>query len=93
MLTEITVFEAMRVAYYSMSPLFFVLGLILLFTGIEGYTRLEDVLAKELGGIKRRVIPKLEKNNYALHQVLLKGKIGIGVLCIAFSLLLFFFLR
>ncbi|MFC1674806.1 hypothetical protein ACFL1K_02835 [Candidatus Omnitrophota bacterium] len=87
-----TVFDMMRVAYHSMSPALFILGLVLLVVGLERYNRLEQVLAKE-GGIRRRVIPKLETNTYVFHQRLLEGKMLIGLLCIVCSGVFFFFLK
>ncbi|MFC1805151.1 hypothetical protein ACFLZ3_04945 [Candidatus Omnitrophota bacterium] len=93
MMQEVTIFDTMRLVYRWMSPVLFILGLALLFLGLDKYNSIEEKLGKEIGGIKKRVIPKLETNTYVFHQRLLEGKMLIGLLCIVCSAIFFFFLK
>ena len=43
--------------------------------------------------LRKRIIPKLEKNVYAFHEWCLKKNILIGIICIIYSVIVFLVLR
>jgi len=71
------------------SPIIFVIGLFLLITEHK-YRKLEEILGREIGGIRKRVFPKLEVTIYTFQERLLSGRLLLGCFFIIFSLLFFF---
>jgi hypothetical protein len=68
------------------------------FTGIlllvyRNYDSLETKLAKEIGGIRFKIFPKLETNIYTYHERILKRRKLLGLICIAYALIAVFILR
>lgn len=68
------------------------------FTGIlllvyRNYDSLETKLAKEIGGIRFKIFPKLESNIYTYHERILKRRKLLGLICIAYALIAIFILR
>jgi hypothetical protein len=73
---------------------FFILigGSFFLLLRAEDYDKLETRLSKEMGGIKKVSVPRLEKNVYVFHTWLLRHKIIFGVVCLlcGLGILIFF---
>ena len=69
----------------------FITGVLLL--GYRKYDTLEAKLAKEVGGIKYKIFPKLESNICTYHDRIMKKRKLLGLICIAYSLLSVFVLR
>lgn len=90
---EISFLDALSVVLFWLSPLIFIFGLALLITSLAKYNKLENILGREIGGIRKRVFPKLESNIYTLQQKLLEGKIIIALVCILCALIFFFLLK
>jgi hypothetical protein len=75
-----------------MSPLVFVIGILLVSLKKDQYVNLENALSREFGSIRKRAMPILETDIYALHNWLLKNKKVLGLICVVYSLLDFLFL-
>ncbi len=86
---QITVFDVMKTVLLWLSPLVFLEGILLLILKVDKHTKLEHHLSKEVGGIKKRLIPKLETNIYSLQNWLVKRTIVLGLFFIIYSLMLF----
>lgn len=69
----------------------FITGILLL--GYRKYDTLETKLAKEVGGIKFKIFPKLESNIYTYHEKIVKRRKLLGLICIVYSLIATFVLR
>ena len=87
------IFYWIRTIFLVMSPIMLIMGMIILLAAADKYNKLEEALGKEIGGIRKKVIPKLENNVYTLHSWMLKKKIAIGLICIICSLAFFMVLR
>jgi len=85
---NVTVFDVMRVILFWVSPVVFLVGLFLVVTA-QRYSKFESVINKEIGGIRKRIVPKLETNIFHFHEWLLKRAVIIGFLCMALSVLFF----
>ena len=85
---QLTIFEVMRTILLWLSPLVFLEGILLLIVKIDKHAKLEHTLGKEIG-IKKRLIPRLENNNYTFQNWLFKRNIIIGLFFIIYSLMLF----
>jgi hypothetical protein len=83
----LTVFEIVQIILYALSPVLFLIGIVMVLFG--NYKILEDNLNKEIGGIKKRIFPKLEDNIFSFHAWLLEKRIAIGLICVIFSMALF----
>ena len=83
------IFYLIRTILLVMSPIMLFMGIIILLSAADKYNKLEEALGKEVGGIRKRVLPKLENNVYTLHSWMLKRKIVIGLICIICSLAFF----
>ena len=81
--------EVGRIFLLWMSPIIFVLSIVLLLAA-EQYSKLEKILGKEAGGIRKKVIPKLETNIYTFHDWLLKRRVILSLIFIIYSILTFF---
>lgn len=93
MLGELTVFEVLRIIFLGLSPVIFILGLLILLSNPERYNRLETELGKEIGGIRKRIIPAIETNINALQNWLMKKRTIVGLICIVCAVVFFFLLR
>ena len=87
------IFYWIRAVFLVMSPILLFIGIIILVAAVDKYSKLEEALGKEIGGIKKRVIPQLETNDYSVHSWMLKRKIVIALTCIICSLVFFAVLR
>ena len=87
------IFYWIRTIFLVMSPIMLLMGMIILLAAADKYNKLEEALGKEIGGIRKRIVPKLEDNVYTLHSWMLKKKIVIGLICIICSLAFFMALR
>jgi hypothetical protein len=72
------------------TPVIIFVGVFLILYG--NYSSFQSTLEKELG-LRKRIIPKLEKNVYAFHEWCLKKNILIGIICIIYSVIVFLVLR
>ncbi|OGX16329.1 MAG: hypothetical protein A2166_04240 [Omnitrophica WOR_2 bacterium RBG_13_41_10] len=93
MIIEYTVFDWLKVAFLWISPALFIMGTILLLLSLEKYKKLEDNLNRNLGGIQKIVMPKIETNIYTFHEWLLSKKVIVGLICIICSLVFFVLLK
>jgi len=91
MLLKDPFFEATAAFLFGLGVFLFVSGLIVILTELNKYHKLESVLAKEVGGITKKIIPALETNIYTFHDRIVQSKMYIGLLCIILSIALFFF--
>jgi len=89
---EITFFDIVRLVLIWTSPLILINGLILFFTTPKAYTKLENILDKEIGGLRKKIIPRLEINIESFHAWLLTRKRTVGLICVIFSIMIFLFL-
>jgi hypothetical protein len=82
-------FYAIKIFTFWMSPVIFLEGLLLLLSA-DKYNKLERILKKEIGGIRKKAKSKLETERYAFHEWLLKRKYIVSFSCIIYSALVFF---
>jgi hypothetical protein len=87
------IFDVVRIVLLFLSPVIFLEGILLLLLTADKYNKFEKALSRELGGMKKRVAPALESNIYAFHNWLMKKTIVVGIICIAYSLIIFFINR
>ena len=83
---------------YILREIVFWSGVLAFFAGIlllvyYNYGSLETKLAKEIGGIRFKIFPKLESNIYTYHERILKRRKLLGLICIAYALIFIFILR
>jgi len=90
---EATFFDILRIVMLWMSPVIVLVGLLLLLLNSGAYGSLEDKLGREVGGIKKRIIPLIETNINSLHNWMLARKSIVGLVFIVCFLVIFFFLR
>jgi hypothetical protein len=74
-----------------MSPVVMIVSSCLLLLSSDKYGKIEDVLGKDLGGIKKKTVPLLEKNIDFLQKWMLKYKKITGLVFIFCALLIFCF--
>jgi len=87
---EIAVLNVLRATIFWFSPVIFLAGILLVLYG--NYKKLETMLSKEMG-IRKKVFPKLETNNYTFHEWLLERNTLFGLICIICALVFFFVAR
>ena len=87
------VFLAMKTFLLWTSPLILLEGILLLLTREDKYRKLEENLVKEVGGIRKKIIPWLETNNYVFQNWLLKRKLMLGIIFVVYALMLFSVLK
>jgi len=63
----------------------FIAGVLLI--AYRKYDVLEAKLAKEIGGIRYKIFPKLEDNIYTYHEKIMKRRKLLGLICIVYSLI------
>lgn len=83
-------FDAMRELVLWSSPAVFLAGVILLLS--RKYKDFEILMDREYG-LRKRILPKLEKNLYSFHEWCLKKHALIGLICIIYALVVFVVLR
>ena len=93
MFGEITIFDVLRVVFFWISPVLLLLGMFILLTGTEKFHTLEKQLGKEIGGIRKRVMPAIETNIDTFQQWLLKKRTIVGLVCIVCATMFFFLFR
>ena len=89
----LTIFEILRVLFFWMSPIIFLVGLLILLSNPDKYNKLEAELGKEIGGIRKRIMPAIETNIDTLQKWLMKKRTTIGLLFIVCAVVLFLLLR
>ncbi|MFA5223965.1 MAG: hypothetical protein WC431_02225 [Candidatus Omnitrophota bacterium] len=87
---EVTVFDVLRAVVFWLSPGIFLVGILLILYG--NYKKLETMLSREMG-LRKKIFPKLENNNYAFQQWLLEKNTLTGLICLISALIFFFALR
>lgn len=86
-----TIIYILRAIVFWTCVLAFFAGILLLV--YRNYDSLETKLAKEIGGIRFKIFPKLESNIYTYHERILKRRKLLGLICIAYALIAIFILR
>ena len=86
-----TIIYILREIVFWSGVLSFIMGVLLL--GYRKYDTLEAKLAKEVGGIRFKIFPKLENNIYTYHERIMKKRKLLGLICIGYSLIAIFVLR
>jgi len=79
-------FDFMRDIVFWSSPVVLLLGLTLMM--YNNYNSIETILGREFG-LRKRILPKLEKNIYSFHEWCLKRHTVIGLICIIYALFVF----
>jgi hypothetical protein len=87
---ETIIYILREIVFWSCVLAFFAGILLLVY---RNYDSLETKLAKEIGGIRYKIFPKLESNIYAYHERILKKRKLLGFICIAYALIAIFILR
>ncbi len=90
---ELTIFEITRIVLLWLSPLVFLEGIALLIVKADKHIKLEHRLGREIGGIRKRLVPKLETNIYTFQNWLLKRNFVLGLFFILYSVMMFTILR
>jgi len=90
---QLTIFEIMRTILLWLSPLGLLGGILLLIGKTDKHIKLEHRLGKEIGGIRKRLIPKIETNIYTFQNWLLKRTFILGLFFIIYSVMLFIVLK
>ena len=85
MISELTIFDVMRSTFLFVSPIIFIVGVLLLAAEYK-YRKLEGVLGKEVWGVKKILIPKLEATIYTFQESLLKKRVIVGLICVICSI-------
>ena len=83
-------FDVMREIVFWSSPVVFLMGVVLL--TYSNYRNFEIFMGREFG-LRKRVLPKLEKNIYSFHEWCLKKHTLIGLVCIIYAVVVFLVLR
>ncbi len=90
---QLTIFEVMRTILLWLSPFILLEGIFLLIVKVDKHIKLEHHLGKEIGGIRKRLIPRIESNIYTFQNWLLKKTFILGIFSIIYSVMLFAVLR
>ena len=90
---QITILKVMKAVLLWLSPFIFLEGVLMLIIRVDKHIKLEHYLGKEIGGIRKRIFPKIETNIYAFQNWLLKKTSLLGLFFIFYSILLFAVLR
>lgn len=83
-------FDIMREIVFWSSPVVLLIGLVLM--SYHRYGNIETVLGKEYG-LRKRILPGFERNIYSFHEWCMKNRTAIGLVCIIYSLTVYFALR
>ena len=90
---QLTIFEVMRTILLWLSPFILLEGIFLLIVKVDKHIKLEHHLGKEIGGIRKRLIPRIESNIYTFQNWLLKKTFILGIFSIIYAVMLFAVLR
>ena len=90
---QLTIFEVMRTILLWLSPFILLEGIFLLIIKVDKHIKLEHHLGKEIGGIRKRLIPRIESNIYTFQNWLLKRTSILGLFFVIYSVMLFVLLR
>lgn len=89
---ELNIFDIMKPIIFWVSPVILLVGLLLLITEYR-YKKLEETLGKEVGGLKKKIMPRLEATIYTFQNTLLSKRIIVGVIFIICSIIFLFTFR
>ena len=84
-------FGVLGLIFFWLSPVIFILGIVALC--YRRYSDLEHMLIRDVGGIRRRIVPVLEKDHFEFHEWLLTHRAFVGITCIAVSIALYLNLK
>jgi len=85
---QITILTVMRIILLWVSPFVLLEGVLLLIMKPDVHIKLEQHLGKEIGGIKKRLIPTIETNIYTFQNWLVKRTFVVGLFFIIYSAML-----
>jgi len=85
---ELTIFKIVRNILLGLTPIVFISSLSLMFFK-EKYDKIENVLSKNYGPLKKKLIPLIENDIYKFHNLLLKRRFLVGLILFIFSILVF----
>ncbi|MBU0503677.1 MAG: hypothetical protein ABH882_02550 [Candidatus Omnitrophota bacterium] len=88
-----SVFDVLEYLLFWVSPAILLAGVLIFFSAPKPYDDLEDNLGREIGGIRKKILPALETNVETFHKWLLTRRKIIGFICIIGSILIFAFFR
>ncbi len=89
---ELTIFDFMKDFVLWISPVVFAVGALLILSP-KIFGKIEGSLGKEIGGIKRRVVPKLEMNIESFQNWMLKKNNLVGLILVVLSFVFFLLLK
>ena len=92
MLEQLPIFTILRPIFFWSSPVILFVGVFLLLSEFR-YRRLEEVLGKEIGSLKKIAVPKLEVTIYTFQERLLHRRGVVGSVLIMVSLLFLFIFK
>jgi len=90
---EINFFDVLKFVLIWVSPVIMLVGSLLLLLSNKSYSQIENKLAREIGGIKKSVLPSLETSNNSLHNWLLANKNATGLIFIVCAFIIFMVMR
>jgi len=85
---EMEIYLVIKQVLHILSPIIVGVGIVFIWNGI--CAKVEDVVDKDIGGIKTRIFPKIESNIFTVHKLLLKKKNIVGIVCLIFGICIFF---
>ena len=88
---EITILQILRRIVFWSSPVIFFVGVLLVL--YANYRNIEVALSKEIGGIRKKIVPKLETNIYSFQEFLLQKNTVVGLICVVSAMVIFFTMR
>ncbi len=86
--TEFSVFDVLKKVVLWLSPLVFLEGMFLVLFKADKQLRLEEFLNQKIG-LRRKLVPEIEKNIYSVHNWLMNRTSVIGIFFIVYSVLIF----
>ncbi len=69
--------------FFWISPVVFAVGIMLLLS-FQEYQKIEELLGREIGGIRKKVLPKLEGNINTLQNWMINNRIVVGIVLIGY---------
>jgi len=89
---DVTFFDSFRLVALWLSPIILVVSSLLLLLSTESYSVLEEKLGRDIGGVRRKVVSKIETDINTFQKFLLANKNLTAVVFITCFLIIFFFL-
>jgi len=86
-------FEVLKAIVLWASPIVFLQGILLLIIKKDGQVKLEERLGKEIGGVRKKLIPKLETNIYDFQNWMLGRIFILSVIFIVYPILIYLVLK